>query len=285
MARRARKRVNPCMPALEGWYMPFPSVGRLPDYANSLVARAMGESGYPLEVEERDAVEFDSEIQIARLGRPIHRLVASRPHRDHLAHYLVSASYKILRFFEQPNHERNIPASNQEQGLPAPERRALRALLSRASPIEFDQLSAFLYRGMVRQLTSFPVDLRVEQEIAEEVTERGDAQQAYFARQVRDFEPTFIPEMTETFPERISRASQAMNVAFAEEAAELTGTATGPLCREARYRAVAEQLRHARHSIPTPGHPGDREMSGCGSENETPSVRQAWVSTGGARTV
>lgn len=235
----------------------------LPGYAWAAMARAIDVSGYPLLVEERDAMEFDSQIQLATPEDPVHTLTVSGPYRDHLTHFALGAAYKIIRFFEQPAEERYLPASETRSGLPERERRALRELepWSRLPRADFENMAEFLYRGTVRQLTSYPVDLRVEHEIAEQLPEHGERQRAYLERQVRDFEPTFDPEMAAALPERISRASQGMNVAFAEEAAELTKTRSGRMCREAQYRAVGERLREELHDMKGFGARGDRLLT------------------------
>ena len=232
----------------------------LPPYTRELVYQAMDRSGYPLVLEEHDVCEFDSQIQMARPGSPVHTLVVSRPYRDHTDHFLASAAYKIIRFYEQPPEERYLPASDAGSGLPEPERRELRRKepWSRLPTAEFKAMADFLYRGTVRQLTSYPVDLRVEREIAEQLPEHREKQRAYLERQVRDFEPTFERELADAFPESVGRASQAMNVAFAEEAAELTGTSPGRLCLEAQYRPLGERLRDHLQSTQEHGYPGDR---------------------------
>ena len=106
----------------------------------------------------------------------------------------------------------------------------------------------------------------MQREIAEELPEHRAKQRAYLHRQVRDFEPTFVPEMADAFPETVSKASQAMNVAFAEEAAELTGAAPGRLCREARYRLAGLRLREQLHALDEPGAPGDRRLTDTWAE-------------------
>ena len=248
---------------------PILSTAELPGYLRTVLAQAIEMSGYPLQVETREAVEFDSQIQLARPGRPLHKLVVSKPYRDHLEHFLASAAFKIIRFYEQPQEERYLPGTEQRQGLPQAERRELRSKLpwSRLPPTEFEGMAQFLYEGAVRQLTSYPVDLRVEREIAEQLPEHREKQQVYLQRQVRDFEPTFLPEMVKAFPERISRASQAMNVAFAEEAAELTEVSPGRSCRKARYRSVGERLREKLHQVQEDGARGDRLVTDAWAED------------------
>ena len=77
----------------------------------------------------------------------------------------VDAAVKIQRVWTVPADERLIPASDASRDLPAKEEAELRRKLHGLSETAFKELSTYLYRGLTQQLTSMPVDIRVEREI------------------------------------------------------------------------------------------------------------------------
>lgn len=231
----------------------------LPPYAKHLISEVLDRTGYPFAVDEQHLLEFDSVLQVASPCRPVHLLRYRSEYREFFAHFLVNALYKVLRTWDVPEGERYQPASPVDRGL---DRRDYLELCSklplRMEKTEVDQLSRFLFTGMVRQLTSFPVDLRVEREIAEDIPDHAEVQNAYLARQVRDFVPTLSEEIQRFSPEKLYRASTAMNIAFAEEAGEISGTVPDPLFRRHASRQTAEELLHHLHAVSDEGVPGDR---------------------------
>ena len=233
----------------------------LPSYALDVVGRAIITSGHSLVVSECDAPEFDSELRLAGPGRQVHELVVSREYREHSLHFMVNAAYKILRFWSVPPEDRYLPVSRMDVGLPKEAEEELRSKLADLPEPLLENMSRFLYQGLIRQLTSFPVDLSIEQAIAEGLPEHKNQQEAYLRRQVKDFEPTLLPEMSEAFPEKVSAASNAMNVAFSLEAAALTGGHPSEGCLQSPYRDLAERLRSHLSAIRPRDYEGDRMVT------------------------
>ena len=92
-----------------------------------------------------------------------------------------------------------------------------------------------------RQLTSFPVNLQVEEHHAALPEYRGQ-QEAYLRFQVTDFLPTLQDYVRRYVPDDLYVASTALNIAFAETAARLTGIVPDPFVRSHATRPTAEQL-------------------------------------------
>jgi len=215
----------------------------LPPYAASLVSTVAIRTGYPIRVTEEEAIGYDSELRIAGRRGPFHEIAVCPDYRDYRLHFLVNGAVKILRFWEVPPEKRLFPASERGKGLPSDDFRELRQKLRCLSPDQLEQFGRFLYGGMVRQLTSMPLDIRVERELAETFPEHSDAQRTYLERQVRDLEPHFLPELAEVCPERLYAASTAMNVVLTEEAAEIADVEPGRDFLETPYRPLGEKLR------------------------------------------
>ncbi|MCK6478677.1 MAG: hypothetical protein L6R43_00595 [Planctomycetes bacterium] len=134
---------------------------------------------------------FDSEIRVATERDPAHVLAYQAPYRAYRDHFLVTASYKLLRLWDAAPEERMFPAiigNRLPTGWHAQLERGLRGSLSEE---EIAGVSAMLHVGVIRQVHSFPVDLRVEREVAATLPEHADRQRAYFARQVQDLLPHF----------------------------------------------------------------------------------------------
>ena len=229
----------------------------LPGYCCSLLSEVLERTGYPFRLSEVTNLGFDSELKVASRQRPYHSLNFLSAYCDHRDHFVVNAAKKVLRVWDVPPDERYVPASSVVRELPEPEYRELR----RKCPLADRAFSVLLFGGLVRQLTSFPTDLRVERELSRELPEHKDKQLAYLLAQVRDFLPTLDERMLSVFPERTYRASTAMNVAFAEEAAELADVSLSPLVRSHSSREKGEALLHHLKSIEVPGLPGDRALT------------------------
>lgn len=125
--------------------------------------------------------------------------------------------------WDLPVEKHLIPVSQWSRRLPKKYEGELRQKLRSPPEPILDSLSAFLYHGMARQLTSMPIDIRVEGEIAKDLFEHKPAQHAYLARQVKDLEAHFMPEVAEATPDHIYAACTAMNIVLVEEAAEIAG--------------------------------------------------------------
>ena len=229
----------------------------LPGYCCSMLDEILNRTGYPFRLSEVTNLEFDSELKVASKHRPYHSLEYLSAYRDHRDHFVVNAKKKVLRLWDVPPDERYVPASSAVRGLPEPEYQKLR----QKCPLADQVFSVLLFGGLVRQLTSFPTDLRVERELSQELLKHKDRQLAYLRAQVRDFLPTLDERMLSVFPEGIYRASTAMNIAFAEEAADLAGESPGPIVKSHSSREKGEVLLHHLKSIDVPGLPGDRALT------------------------
>lgn len=161
----------------------------LPAYVRELISEVERRTGYPLVGREQPHIGYDSETRIARRDRPQHEAVWVPAYRDFEVHFLTSSAWKALRIWAVPEEERYLPATDVGQGLPAEDYEEFRERHPGVPKKKLRQMSEFLYRGIVRQLTSMPMDLRVERELAEALPEHRDRQRAYLARQVRAAHP------------------------------------------------------------------------------------------------
>jgi hypothetical protein len=112
-----------------------------------------------------------------------------------------------------------------------------------------------------------PTDLRVERELFETLDQHHLAQRSYLDRQLEDIEPHFHRSLAEVAPERLYRASSAMNVALAEEAASIIGFLPNERIRSSPHYQLGRELRDILRSELEEGCPGDRKITNTWATN------------------
>lgn len=142
----------------------FPDV-QLPGDVAALLSEVVDSTANPLLLVEKERIGYDSQLGMARRNQAYHELAYGSLCREHHLHFIVDAAVKIQRVWTVPADERLIPASDASRDLPAKEEAELRRKLHGLSETAFKELSTYLYRGLTQQLTSMPVDIRVEREI------------------------------------------------------------------------------------------------------------------------
>lgn len=237
----------------------------IPDYALPLISEIVEKTGYPIVVVETEGIGYDSLLSMAGKTQPFHQLAYVPEYREFLLHFIVNAAVKIRRVWDQTPGERLLPVSEATR-LPRDDEAELRRKFGNPPTAVVEDLSTFLYHGILQQLTSMPLDIRIEREIAKILPEHHEAQHAYLSRQVRDLESHFIPEMAAVTPDRIYAASTAMNVVLAEEAAEIADVEPGRLCLQTPYRSLGKRLREQLHAVKEAGYRGDMMLTDAWAE-------------------
>jgi hypothetical protein len=80
-------------------------------------------------------------------------------------HFVLSSLAKIERFFDAPDAERRVPVVDMNGRLSADEELELSRRAPGITRQVLLKMSNHLHVGLARQLLSFPLDLRVEQEL------------------------------------------------------------------------------------------------------------------------
>lgn len=234
---------------------------RLPGYVLAAVEHVIEISGFPVTVHEEDYLEFDSVVRFASPSSPQHEISYSPSYREFASHFVFSSVEKIRRYFAAPVHERLVPCMVGRGYLPADEQEELARRLICVSPRDLPAVSRQLHGGLVRQLTSFPLDARVERDLFATVSEHRDRQTAYLRRQLKDLELHFSRAIEAFSPPKTYAAASAMNCAFAEVCAGLTGERSPRGARHSAHREQGTQLVTLLNSIREPGHQGDRQVT------------------------
>lgn len=237
---------------------PFPF--NMPTYARDMLRRVEDLSGKAILVQEVENLGHDSEARCATEGMRMHEILYRPEYRLYGLHFFVNACAKFIRVLEAKPSDRTIAASDPTQCLPAGEHFELARNTPGLSVRMLEEASRYLRHGLVRQLTSFPVDLRVERELKQELPDHRSLQQAYLLRQIYDLEEHFSPELARWAPKQTYAASTAMNHVLVDVAANLAETRTPQWALEAPARDKGLDLYSILQAEKQPGLAGDHAV-------------------------
>lgn len=227
----------------------------LPRYIAEKADEAASLSGHQILLEEDPGVELYVGISLS--GKKAHVLHYPTTFREHLPHLLLLTAHRILRLWETPASERYLPYTNVENLGSESSEDLWRALAKPGRSPE--DLGRYFRVATVNQVTSLPVDIRSEWEIAQTYTHHRGYQTAYLRRQLAEREARYAPNLAEKAPERVHAAGCAMNIVAIDETADILGGRVYSKWHETEYCELADRLRDKFDTI-TPGHPGDREV-------------------------
>jgi hypothetical protein len=190
----------------------------LRDVTRAIIAQVERASGYPVLVTEDRSLRTFAAVQFARGNAPAHTItynpsVTTQP--DYLIAYQCGF---ILRLFVVPPSERCdfAPAAHGREIvhrlLSEPEGPGRKLGLQ---PQILEQLRDQLFAGLMVQLRSIPVGLRVDAWILREHQELAALQRSAVLRQLQDGQATLAPDVRKIAPSKVYKASVTMNAAFA----------------------------------------------------------------------
>lgn len=230
----------------------------IPGYACDLVADAIDTSGFPIVLSEDSRIGYDERLVIASRDQPYHEVVYTPAFRPHRLHFLVNACVKIKRLFDVPAEDRLVPVSDADRRLPREDEAEITNLLPGMPSPLVEQMSRFLYRGLVGQAASMPLDIRVERDIAAQFPEHAEHQRVYLSRQLTELVEHIDPLLGLLIPTRVYAAASAMNVALATEAADLIGVELDPVFHSSPHAPAGLRLRDEVARTKESGCLGDR---------------------------
>ena len=187
------------------------------DDARAAVRALEDLTGIPVLVTGDASLTTMATIKPAKVGAPAH-ILRYHPKFAALADYLIALQCGFaLRLSQSPG-----TAPFELSGTEAGRREAGRLLeepLNRAGlklpPVAAEGLRDRLFEGLLAQLRSMPVGLRVDAWIRSEFPGLREQQEAAVRRQAAENQQTLDPEARRIVPEMIGEASLGMNAAFA----------------------------------------------------------------------
>ena len=236
--------------------------------AQDILWRAEKVSGKRVRILPYPSLEAWGAIRIARDREPYHILRYNPRYERHLDYLVAHECGHLLRLYSVPPGERLVPLVTRKERktayrlllkeLPGP----LRTLPERA----LANLLRIWHDGIVRQVTSFPTDMRIERGMFERCPGMRGVQATALVQQLRENEMVLRPEVRALTARTVYRANVAVNCAFAHFLALLLGEPAllGPYPNQSRKEARRLLREVAAQSDPS--HLGDVEISKKWSE-------------------
>ena len=183
-----------------------------------LMKRIESRTGRPLVVEVQTLTgTLLSTSRIARGSDPAH-VIRLDPRVQQDADYLVTwECLHVLRLFDIPAEDR-FQLSATADGRAEAGRLVATHHKGSNPPIRPDMLSQLanhLYDGLMLQLRSVPIGLRIDAGLRDEYPTLTEQQRRAIVRQLNDGAKVLGPDVTRTVPPKLRRASLAINAAFA----------------------------------------------------------------------
>ena len=175
-------------------------------------------TGLPVtvEIDPRLQPPLLARVQIARGGIPLHR-VSYHPDSGAMADYLIAQQCAfVLRLYAVPPAERrDLAASKVASSESLAWVKAHQASASLA-PERQSAFAEFLRNGLLTMLRSFPVGMRIDQDLRIRFPELHRAQEQAIRRQLDDHAAILRPEVQKSAPAPALQANLALNAAFAK---------------------------------------------------------------------
>lgn len=193
--------------------------------SHEILQRVEEVTGTPVEIIADGSLQVLAKITMARQGTPRHllRVGLDRPTPDYLIAYQCGF---ILRLYANP------PAERFEFGLDEAGRAAVLRLLKgpgglaqklRLSEPELAQHAGMLYDGLMTQLRSLPIGMRIDRWIYDTYPSLREAQSSAINGQQRANAQVLDPQIRAMVPSSIYAANISMNAAYALFCDELYG--------------------------------------------------------------
>lgn len=145
-------------------------------------------------------------------------------HAQELPYLVAHECGHLIRMYSVPLESRLMPTTTPEHRRKAIYDNALGIeRLSRLGMPDFAiaEMIDFLHKGVVRQVTNFPADFRIERWLREEYPGLQEFQEPALRRQHEDQLKTVRPEVKEMTPKRMFTATNVMNAAYGRYMARL----------------------------------------------------------------
>ena len=229
---------------------------KLNQVSETVVQQVEDVSGSPVHVRANSNLDKMANMRIARAPESPH-LVEFNPSAAPRPEYLICYQCGFILRLYQRSPEKQLTFGGTEAGRKAVSRLVSKEKSLRKLPVSSRrQLTKQLFGGLMTQLRSVPIGLRVDDWIRDTYPELCDLQEDAARRQIDENEQAAAPKVQKMMPEKICNANLGINAAFADYWA---GILEEPPLRTP-YRAagcirIGQKLRKIWKDIPsTPDH-------------------------------
>jgi len=180
-------------------------------------------------------------VRVAKSEAAAHTIRYAPRQEAHLGYLIAHECGHLLRLWSVPPEARMMPCIGKEQRETAQHRlrQELPALIRYLPEAAQRSLLRLWHEGIVRQVSTYPADVRIEEWMFEQLPEMRSSQRAALVRQLKENELVLVPRVESITSQSVYRASVAMNCAFAHFAAALLQepSLSGPYPDQARQKA------------------------------------------------
>lgn len=206
-----------------------------------LTAQTTGKS---LQIVPDSGLSTRAAVRVAR-ANDAHHVLAYNPEYERYLDYLIAHECgHLLRLWSVPAPERFLPSITAGQRRLV-NRRLLPEVQERIPLFPAQAVKEVLFiwhAGIVRQVTNYPVDLRIEQWLFQGYPSMHPLQAEALRRQVQEDQVVLVPEIRLFTPRCVHEASAIMNCAFARRVLEILGDSSLALPYASRLSEAANEL-------------------------------------------
>ena len=227
---------------------------RLHEATQQIIHDVEVNSGYRVEVMADDQLGTLASVAIARGPLAMH-VIRYNPNGNATVDYLIAFQCGfILRLFERASHERLSFASaakGREETAKLLTAPGGTAQLYGLKPEHVAILRDQLYDGLMSQLSSIPIGLRVDLWLLNHYPALKEQQHASMLAQIKQGIEVARPEIERMFPHKLFRANMAMNIAYAQFWTNMTGEPNHvKVYRNHRFYRDGQALLELMNTIP-----------------------------------
>lgn len=190
----------------------------LREVTRAIIAQVERVSGHPVLVTEDRSLQTLAAVRMARGNAPAHVITYNPSASTQPDYWIAHECGFILRLFANPPSERwDFAAATHGREivhrlLGGPEGPVRKLGLQ---PHVVEKLRDQLFDGLMVQLRSVPVGLRVDAWILRDYQELAPLQRSAVLRQLQDGQAALAPDVRKIAPPKVYKASVTMNAAFA----------------------------------------------------------------------
>ena len=211
----------------------FPT-DQVPDHVLAIVSTLNALSNAQLSVVLGD---FDVEYKVhwpPTRERPFHLVEVKQVMAQHLWHLVVKSLMTMIRYYEVPSNERLLPRFRSRRRVPPNEEAELKEATGLSGPA-LAARSKTLYKGIVLQLTTSPLEMRIEQILADRFPLHASLQQEYL-----EFLIDYHESISHVKPEHVGikhlyQTSASINLAYLRWMERLAGRSESGFVRSHPY--------------------------------------------------
>jgi hypothetical protein len=172
-------------------------------------------TGCQVQIIQDSSIKTMAVLDIARGSVRLHRIRIHPNFADQADYLTFFQCGFILRKFSVPA-EKRLDLAPSPKGLRDVNKLVIDHYVNEQLPAEvMRDFASQLFNGLMVQLVSIPVSLRVDSWVAESFTDLVDHQKKIVTRQIQDALGSLKPEVRKLTPEKVAKSSLTLNAAYA----------------------------------------------------------------------